>query len=59
MDRVEFKSSARINMHTGDKDARMEHVIVKTVSGFLNGGAAPCWSASMTTATHWAATTSP
>ncbi|MEE4024140.1 ATP-binding protein [Gordonia sp. PKS22-38] len=37
-DRVEFKSTARINMRTGDKDARMEHVIVKTVSGFLNGG---------------------
>lgn len=37
-DRVEFKSTARVNMHTGEKDARMEHVIVKTVSGFLNAG---------------------
>ncbi|MED5802382.1 ATP-binding protein [Gordonia sp. Z-3] len=37
-DRLEFKSTARVNMHTGEKDARMEHVIVKTVSGFLNSG---------------------
>ncbi|WP_051989681.1 AlbA family DNA-binding domain-containing protein [Gordonia soli] len=35
-DRVEFKSTARINLRTGDKDARMEQVIVKTVSAFLN-----------------------
>ncbi|MDL9936009.1 ATP-binding protein [Gordonia sp. ABSL1-1] len=33
---VEFKSTARINMRTGDKDPRMEQVIVKTVSAFLN-----------------------
>ncbi|WOC12738.1 AlbA family DNA-binding domain-containing protein [Gordonia sp. MP11Mi] len=36
-DRLEFKSSARVNMRTGDKDARMEQVIAKTVSAFLNG----------------------
>lgn len=35
-DRVEFKSTARINLHTGQKDARMEQVIAKTVCGFLN-----------------------
>ncbi|NDK88482.1 ATP-binding protein [Gordonia desulfuricans] len=33
---VEFKSSARINMRTGAKDPKMEQVIVKTVSAFLN-----------------------
>lgn len=38
---VEYKSTARINMHTGEKDARMEQVIAKTVAAFLNsdGGA--------------------
>ncbi len=35
-DRVEFKSTARINLHTGAKDDRMELVIAKTVCGFLN-----------------------
>ncbi|MFW0783860.1 ATP-binding protein [Gordonia sp. CPCC 206044] len=35
-DRVEFKSTARVNLRTGDKDPRMEHVIAKTVSAFLN-----------------------
>lgn len=34
--RVEFKSTARINLHTGDKDSRMEQVVAKTVSAFLN-----------------------
>ncbi|MEP9390925.1 ATP-binding protein [Gordonia sp. VNK1] len=33
---VEFKSTARINTRTGEKDPRMEQVIVKTVSAFLN-----------------------
>ena len=33
--RVEFKSTAR-NAHTGEADKRLEHVIVKTVCGFLN-----------------------
>lgn len=36
-DRVEFKSTARINLHTGQKDVRMEQVVAKTVCGFLNG----------------------
>lgn len=35
-DRVEFKSTARVNLRTGAKDQRMEQVIAKTVCGFLN-----------------------
>lgn len=35
-ERVEFKSTARINLHTGAKDDRMEQVIAKTACGFLN-----------------------
>jgi hypothetical protein len=34
--RVEFKSTARFNLHTAQADKKMEHVIVKTVAGFLN-----------------------
>lgn len=33
---VEFKSTARYNVHTGKADARLEHVIVKSACGFLN-----------------------
>ena len=33
---VEFKSTARVNLHTGQVDRKIEHVIVKTVCGFLN-----------------------
>jgi hypothetical protein len=33
---VEYKSTARWNIHTGQADKKMEHVIVKTVCGFLN-----------------------
>ena len=33
---VEFKSTARVNLHTGEADPKMEHVIVKTVCGLLN-----------------------
>lgn len=33
---LEFKSSARWNMHLGDADPKLEHLIVKTVCGFLN-----------------------
>jgi len=33
---IEFKSTARINLHTQERDSRMEHVIIKTVCGFLN-----------------------
>ena len=34
--RVEFKSTARVNLHTGKADKKMEQVIVKTIAGFLN-----------------------
>ena len=33
---VEFKSTARWNVRAGKRDKQMEHVIVKTVCGFLN-----------------------
>ena len=33
---VEFKSTARWNIHTGTHDKKMEQVIVKTVCGFMN-----------------------
>lgn len=33
---VEFKSTARINLHTGQVDPKIENVIVKTVCGLLN-----------------------
>lgn len=36
-DHVEFKSTARVNVRTGEKDARMELVIAKTLAAFLNG----------------------
>ena len=34
---VEFKSTARRNLHTGERDNKIELVIAKTVAGFLNG----------------------
>ncbi len=33
---VEFKSTMRINMHTGQKDPRMELAVLKTMAAFLN-----------------------
>lgn len=33
---VEFKSTARWNLHTRAPDKKLEHVVVKTVCGFLN-----------------------
>ena len=33
---VEFKSTLRVNLHTGDKDSRMEHAVLKTIAAFLN-----------------------
>ncbi len=36
-ERLEFKSSARHNLHTGSRDDRIELVVAKTVAGFLNG----------------------
>jgi uncharacterized membrane protein YeaQ/YmgE (transglycosylase-associated protein family) len=35
-ERVEFKSSARYNLHTGARDAKLELVIARAVAGFLN-----------------------
>ncbi len=34
---VEFKSTARVNTHTGARDDKMELAIARTVAGFLNG----------------------
>jgi len=33
---VEFKATLRINLHTSDKDPRMEFAILRTLAGFLN-----------------------
>ncbi|MBK8979639.1 MAG: ATP-binding protein [Planctomycetes bacterium] len=33
---VEFKATLRVNLHTGEKDARMELACLKTIAGFLN-----------------------
>ncbi len=35
-DSVEFKSTLRINLHTGKQDKRMEQAVIKTIAGFLN-----------------------
>ncbi|MEI7718947.1 MAG: ATP-binding protein [archaeon] len=35
-ERVEFKSSLRMNLHTGKPDLRVEHAVLKSVSSFLN-----------------------
>jgi hypothetical protein len=36
---VEFKSTLRVNLHTGERDARMEQTVLKTIAGFLNSRA--------------------
>ncbi len=33
---TEFKSSLRLNRHTGQTDTRIEHAVIKTIAGFLN-----------------------
>jgi hypothetical protein len=33
---IEFKSTLRVNLHTDQKDPRIELAIVKTIAGFLN-----------------------
>jgi hypothetical protein len=33
---VEFKATLRTNLHTGNRDPRMEHGVLKTLAGFLN-----------------------
>jgi hypothetical protein len=35
-DVVEFKSTLRTNLHTGERDPKMEQVVLKTIAGFLN-----------------------
>ncbi len=35
--RIEFKSTLRRNLHTGEVDSRMELAVLKTIAGFLNG----------------------
>lgn len=35
-DALEFKSTLRINLHTGESDKRMETAVLKTLAGFLN-----------------------
>ena len=34
--RTEFKSTLRVNLHTGEKDIRMELAVLKTIAAFLN-----------------------
>jgi hypothetical protein len=33
---IEFKATLRLNLHTGERDPRMEMAILKTIAGFLN-----------------------
>jgi len=33
---VEFKSTLRLNLHTGNNDSKIEHSVLKTIAGFLN-----------------------
>ncbi|MFA5631808.1 MAG: DUF262 domain-containing protein [Porticoccaceae bacterium] len=33
---VEFKSTLRVNLHTGEKDPRMELAVLKTIAAFVN-----------------------
>ena len=35
-DEIEFKSTLRINLHTQQKDAKMELAVLRTIAGFLN-----------------------
>src|SRR5690606_16490493 len=33
---IEFKSTLRTNLHTGEKDPKIELMVLKTIAGFLN-----------------------
>jgi len=33
---AEFKSTLRVNLHTGQSDSKMEHAVLKTIAAFLN-----------------------
>jgi hypothetical protein len=35
-DKVEFKSTLRINLHTGSKDSKIELAVIRTIAAFLN-----------------------
>jgi hypothetical protein len=35
-DAIEFKSTLRTNLHTGQKDPKIELMVLKTIAGFLN-----------------------
>ena len=35
-DLVELKSTLRVNLHTGQRDSRMEQTVLRTLAGFLN-----------------------
>ena len=37
-DAVEFKSTLRTNLHTGQQDSKMEAAVLKTLAGFLREG---------------------
>ena len=38
---VEFKTTLRINLHTGESDKRMEMAVLRTLAGFLNTNGGP------------------
>ena len=33
---IEFKSTLRVNLHTGNSDPKMEHAVLKTLAAFMN-----------------------
>lgn len=35
-DHIEFKSTLRMNLHTGESDRKIEHSVLKTIAAFLN-----------------------
>lgn len=35
-EKIEFKSTLRVNLHTGEIDKKIEHNVLKTIAGFLN-----------------------
>jgi hypothetical protein len=39
---VEFKSTLRINLHTGQPDDKMQMAALKTIAAFLNAGGGCC-----------------
>jgi hypothetical protein len=34
--RMEFKSTLRVNLHTGEKDPKIEQAVLRTLAGFMN-----------------------